>query len=206
MAKQKNNAERVKWAAGTMLYPLPAVLVSCGNAQTGFNLITIAWTGTICSTPAQCYISVRPERYSYSLLEKTGVFAINLTTEKLLFATDWCGVKSGRDFDKFKECNLTPLSAHKISAPIIAESPLAIECKITRQIPLGTHTMFIADVVGLNADGKLIDPKSEKFALDQARPIVYLHGQYYALGKPLGKFGFSVQKKIKKRSRQERKK
>lgn len=190
--------ERLDWKPGTMVYPLPAVLVSCGNAETGINLFTAAWTGTLCTEPAMCYISVRPSRYSYEIIKQTEVFVINLTTEKLARATDWCGVRSGRDYDKFKECGLTPLPAHHIDCPIVAEAPLAIECRVKKIIPLGSHDMFMAEVLGLNAAGRLVDPKTGEFALARAKPLVYVHGQYFSLGKPLGKFGFSVEKKKKR--------
>ncbi|GHT03305.1 flavin reductase [Planctomycetales bacterium] len=192
-------ADRVRWQAGTMVYPAPAALVSCGNRETGFNLITVAWTGNVCSAPAQCYISVRPERYSYRLIKETGEFAINLTTAALVRAVDWCGVKSGRDFDKFKECNLTAQPAFGIGAPVVAESPLAIECRVKQIIPLGAHDMFLAEVVALNAAGKLLD-REQSFDLASAQPLVYLHGKYYALGRPVGYFGFSVAKKKRVKS------
>jgi flavin reductase (DIM6/NTAB) family NADH-FMN oxidoreductase RutF len=191
---------KISWKPGTMIYPLPAVMVSCGNSQTKQNIITIAWTGTICTTPAMCYISVRPERYSYNIIKETGEFVINLTTKKLAFATDWCGVKSGREFDKFKEMNLTPGKAEKVSAPIIQESPINIECALKEIKPLGTHDMFIAEIVAINADDTFLDKETDLFALNEAEPICYSHGKYYMLGELIGKFGFSVEKKKKKQS------
>jgi flavin reductase (DIM6/NTAB) family NADH-FMN oxidoreductase RutF len=186
---------------GTMLYPLPAVLVSCGNAQDGFNIITIAWTGTLCSEPPMCYISVRPERYSYGLIQKSGEYVINLTTRGLAFATDWCGVKSGREVDKFKELGLTPLAAQKVRTPLIGESPLNIECRVRQVLPLGSHDMFISEVVAVNAEESLIHPRTGAFQFSHADPICFAHGRYFALGRLLGTFGFSVRKKPKSKRR-----
>jgi flavin reductase (DIM6/NTAB) family NADH-FMN oxidoreductase RutF len=182
---------------GTMLYPLPAVLVSCGNAREGFNIITIAWTGTLCSEPPMCYISVRPERYSYGLIKKSGEYVINLTTRRLVHATDWCGVKSGRQVDKFKELGLTPLEAQKVSAPLIGESPLNIECRVRQILPLGSHDMFISEVAAVNAEESLINRRNGAFRFSHADPICFAHGRYFALGRLLGTFGFSVRKKSK---------
>ncbi|MDA8142025.1 MAG: flavin reductase family protein [Desulfobacteraceae bacterium] len=190
MAKQS-------WKPGTMIYPVPAVLVSCGDAQRGYNIITIAWTGTICTEPPMCYISVRPQRYSYELIKDSGEFVINLTTQELAFAVDWCGVKSGREVNKFKEMKLTPLKAQKVQAPLIAESPLNIECQVREIVPLGSHDMFIAEVVAVNADEGLINPRTGAFEFSHARPICYSHGRYFPLGRVLGTFGFSVRKKKK---------
>ncbi|MEI6055729.1 MAG: flavin reductase family protein [Lentisphaerota bacterium] len=189
---------KIAWKPGTMVYPLPAVMVSCGNEQTGLNIITIAWTGTICTNPPMCYISVRPERHSYEIIKKTGDFVINLTTKKLAFATDWCGVKSGKDFDKFKEMNLTPGKAQKVISPIIKESPINIECAVKEIKALGSHDMFIAEVVAINADEKFFNKENDVFDLAKAEPICYSHGKYYMLGDLIGKFGFSVEKKKKK--------
>ena len=186
---------KLHWKAGTMIYPVPAVLVSCGNAQTGFNIITIAWTGTLCTTPPLCYISVRPERYSYGLIKKTGEFVINLTTRKLCFATDWCGVQSGRDVDKFKEMALTPAEAQIVQAPLIAESPLNIECRVRDIVPLGSHDMFLSEVLAINAEASLVHPSTGAFQLSHADPICYAHGRYFALGRLMGTFGYSVRKK-----------
>jgi len=185
------------WKPGTMIYPLPAVLVSCGSSPEEYTLFTVAWTGTICSDPPMCYISVRRERNSYPIIKKNMEFVINLTTRDLAYATDWCGVRSGRDYDKFKEMQLTPAPAKVVKAPIIKESPVNIECKIKEIIPLGTHDMFIADVVNVKADDKYIDPKTGRFNLEQSRPLVYFHGEYYDLGSKIGNFGWSVKKKKK---------
>ncbi len=187
------------WKPGTMVYPLPAVMVSCGDNEENYNIITIAWTGTICTDPAMCYISIRPNRHSYDIIKKTGEFVINLTTKDLAFATDWCGVKSGKDFNKFKEMNLTPGKSKEINAPIIEESPLSIECKLKQIVELGSHDMFIAEVVNVQADEKYIDPESGQFNLDKAQPIAYSHGHYYELGKLIGRFGHSVMKKKTKK-------
>ena len=178
-----------------MIYPVPAVLVSCGDAHTGFNIITIAWTGTLCTTPPLCYISVRPERYSYGLIKKTGEYVINLTTRKLAYATDWCGVQSGRDVDKFKEMALTPADAQIVSAPLIAESPLNIECRVRDIVALGSHDMFISEVLAINAEASLVHPQTGAFQLSHADPICYAHGRYFALGRLLGTFGYSVRKR-----------
>ncbi len=183
------------WKPGTMIYPVPAVLVSCGDARQGYNIITIAWTGTICTDPPMCYISVRPERHSYALIKASGEYVINLTTRKLAFAVDWCGVKSGRDFDKFKEMGLTPLPAQKVAAPLIAESPLSIECRVREVMPLGSHDMFISEVVAVNAEERLFNPRTGAFEFSHAEPICYSHGRYFPLGRVLGTFGYSVRKK-----------
>lgn len=182
------------WKPGNMLYPLPAVLVTVADKQGNQNIFTVAWAGTVCSDPAMVSISVRPERYSYHMIEETGEYVINLTTEKLTYATDYCGVKSGRDVDKFKEMNLTPVAADKVSAPLLAESPVNIECKVKEIIKLGTHDMFLAEVVAVHADEAYMDEKG-KFSLTKAHPMVYSHGTYFSLGKELGTFGYSVRKK-----------
>lgn len=182
---------------GTMLYPLPAVLVSCGATPDQYNLITVAWTGTICSDPPMCYISIRPERHSYDIIRRTGEFVINLTTEALARATDWCGVRSGRDYDKFREMGLTPEPADKVAAPAIKESPVSIECRVKQVVPLGTHDMFIADIVNVLVDEEFINAETGKFELERAGLLAYSHGEYYALGKALGHFGWSVRKKPK---------
>lgn len=177
-----------------MLYPLPAVLVSTADRQGNQNVFTVAWTGTICSDPAMVSISVRPERYSYHMIQETGEFVINLTTKDLAFATDYCGVKSGKDIDKFKEMHLTPLASDKVSAPLIKESPVNIECRVTQTIPLGTHDMFLAEVVAVHADEAYMDEKG-KFSFTKANPLVYSHGTYFTLGEKIGSFGYSVRKK-----------
>lgn len=190
---------KLTWKAGTMIYPVPAVMVSCGNKEIGENIITIAWTGTICTNPAMCYISVRKERFSYDLIKQTGEFVINLTTRDLVKATDFCGVKSGRDVDKFKEMNLTAGKSTNISAPLIEESPVNIECKVVEIKELGSHDMFLAEVISVNVDENLID-ENGKFHLEQSNPIAYSHGSYFDLNNELGTFGYSVKKtkKIKK--------
>ena len=183
------------WKAGTLIYPLPAVLVSCGECEEEYNMLTVAWTGTICTSPAMCYISVRPERHSYPIIRRTGEFVINLTTKAMAHATDWCGVKSGRDVNKFAETGLTPEKAQVVNAPAIAESPISIECRVKQVLPLGTHDMFIAEVVNILVDEQYIDPETGKFDLERACPIVYSHGEYFELGKLIGHFGWSVRRK-----------
>ena len=183
------------WKPGTMIYPLPAILVSCGSTAEEYNLITVAWTGTLCTNPPMCYISVRPERHSYAIIKKNMEFVLNLTTEDMAFATDWCGVRSGRDYDKFEEMRLTPGKATIVSAPIVEESPLNIECRVKEIISLGSHDMFIAEVVNVRADERYLNPQTGKFELSESHPLVYLHGAYYGLGKKIGKFGWSVEKK-----------
>ncbi|MCU0409369.1 MAG: flavin reductase family protein [Bacteroidales bacterium] len=192
--------EKVIWKPGTMIYPLPAVMVSCGDREDNYNIITVSWTGTICTDPAMCYISVRPERHSYGLIKSCGGFVINLTTSALAFATDWCGVKSGRDHNKFSEMKLTAARASEVNAPLIMESPVNIECTVRQIIELGSHHMFISDVVAVNADKSLIDQHTGRFRLDEAIPLCYSHGKYYETGQLIGKFGFSVQKKKKSRN------
>lgn len=182
------------WKAGNMLYPLPAVLVSVGNEAGDKNVLTIAWAGTICTNPPMVSISVRPERYSYQIIKDTGEFVINLTTKELVFATDYCGVKSGRDVDKFAEMGLTPLQGEFVQAPLIQESPVNIECKVVEVKELGSHHMFMAEVVAVHADEMYMD-EHHKFHLSKAEPIVYSHGTYYSLGEEIGSFGYSVRKK-----------
>lgn len=181
-----------------MIYPLPAVLVSCGESPQEYNMLTVAWTGTICSTPAMCYISVRPERHSYEIIKRTGEFVINLTTEALARATDWCGVKSGREEDKFKAMGLNAIPSAVVKAPTLAESPISIECRVQQILPLGSHDMFIAKVVNVSVDSEYIDPESGKFDLQRAKLIAYSHGEYFKLGEAIGHFGWSVRKKPKK--------
>lgn len=191
--------KRQSWKPGNMLYPLPAVMVSCQREGEKPNIITLAWVGTVCSDPAMVSISVRPERYSYDIIRETGEFVINLTTEELLYATDYCGVKSGRDIDKYKEMNLTPLNSEKISAPGIAESPVCIECKVQNELALGSHTMFVAEVVNITVDEAYLK-ENGRFALNESGLVAYSHGTYFSLGKPLGTFGYSVKKaKIRKK-------
>ena len=185
----------VSWKPGTLIYPLPAVLVSCGSNEEEYNLLTISWVGTICTNPPMCYISVRPERHSYDILKKNKEFVINLTNEEMAYATDWCGVRSGKDHNKFKEMNLTPAKSEFISAPIIKESPLSIECRVKEIVKLGSHDMFIADVVNVQADSRYINLETGEFKLSEAKLIAYSHGHYYKLGEEIGKFGWSVKKK-----------
>lgn len=187
------------WKAGNMVYPLPAVMVSAGDKEGNINIITVAWTGTICTNPAMLYISVRPERYSYNMIRESGEFVVNLTTEALVKATDYCGVRSGRDVDKWKEAKLTPGKANELQyAPIIVESPVNIECKVKEVKELGSHHMFIAEVVSVQVDDKYMN-ETGKFCLNETGLIAYSHGQYLQLGKELGTFGYSIKKKTKKR-------
>lgn len=188
------------WKPGNMLYPLPAVMVSVTDGQGNDNIITVAWTGTICTNPPMVYISVRPSRYSYEMLKKTGEFVINLTTEELAFATDYCGVRSGRDVDKFKEAHLTKEPAQFVKAPMIKESPVSIECRVTEVKELGSHHMFLAEVLAVHAQQEYID-KNNKFQLNKAKSIVYSHGEYLGTGKSLGTFGYSVKKRKKQEKR-----
>ena len=194
---------RTDWKPGTLIYPLPAVLVSCGATPDEWNLLTIAWTGTVCSDPPMCSISVRPERHSYELIRRTGEFVINLTTRDMARATDWCGVRSGRDYDKFRETGLTPLPAAHVAAPLIEESPVNIECRVKQVIPLGSHDLFLAEVVGIEVDPAYIDEQTGRFRMDRAGLIAYAHGAYYELGKQLGTFGWSVRKRPAVRRRKE---
>ena len=189
------------WKPGTMIYPLPAVLVSCGATPEEYNLFTVAWTGTVCTNPPMCYISVRPERYSYEIIKRTGEFVINLTTKRLARATDWCGVRSGRDYDKFAQMGLTASPAAVVAAPVVEESPVAIECRVKQIVPLGSHDMFVADVVNVLVDEEYIDPESGRLDLQRAEPITYCHGEYFSLGEVIGHFGWSVRKKPRKTSK-----
>ncbi len=182
------------WRPGTMIYPLPAVLVSCGDSDVS-NILTVAWTGTICSDPAMCYISVRPERYSHDLIKRHMEFTINLTTADMAKATDWAGVRSGRDYDKWKETGLTPEPGIAVACPSVKEAPVSIECRVRDIISLGSHDMFIGEVLNVLADERWLDPETGKFSLEKAGPLVYAHGGYYGLGDYIGHFGFSVKKK-----------
>jgi flavin reductase (DIM6/NTAB) family NADH-FMN oxidoreductase RutF len=182
------------WKPGNMLYPLPVVMVSCNRENEKPNIVTVAWAGTICSDPAMVSISVRPERYSHNIIEETGEFVINLVTKDLAYATDYCGVRSGRDVDKFKEMNLTPLPSQKIKAVGIAESPVNIECKVTEVKDLGSHSIFLAEVVGVQVDESLMD-ENGKFHLNASGLMAYSHGSYKELGADIGTFGYSVKKK-----------
>ncbi len=187
-----------------MIYPLPAVMVSCGSTPEEYNILTVSWTGTICSDPPLCYISVRPSRHSFKIIKKYGEFVINLTTKSLAFATDWCGVKSGADVNKFEKMGLTPVAATMVKAPLIRESPVNIECRVLEIKELGSHHMFISEVLAVNADEELVDKKTGQFRFSDAVPLCYSHGKYYETGKLIGKFGFSVEKKRKKAVRNKR--
>lgn len=190
---------KVMWKPGTFLYPLPAVMVSCGTMKES-NIITVAWTGILNTNPATVYISVRPTRYSYNLIKDLGEFVINLTTEDLAYATDWCGVKSGRDVDKFEKMHLTKQKANFVSCPMIEESPVSVECKVKEIKEFGSHHTFIAEVLAINADEKYID-KTGRFDISKCNLMAYSNGHYYSLGKKIGKFGFSVEKKKKNKKK-----
>ena len=201
MTRETDNKEeevmgRVIWKPGTFIYPIPAVMVSCGNMEKS-NIITVAWTGILNTNPATCYISVRPERHSHNIIKESGEFVINLTNKNLAFATDWCGVKTGAKVDKFKEMNLHKEKAKFIKTPLIKESPVSIECKVKQIVPLGSHDMFVAEVLSIDVDDRYIDEKGA-FDISKCDLIAYANGGYYPLGKKIGKFGFSVEKKSKK--------
>lgn len=177
-----------------MISPVPATLISCGTDTEHSNLFTASWVGTLCTNPAMVYVSIRPERYSHQIIKETGEYVINLTTQKIVHATDWCGVKSGRDYNKWKETGLTPAKSHIISAPYVEESPLSLECKVTQIVPLGSHDMFMAEVVNVLVDDQYINPETGKLDLAQAGIIAYAHGEYFALGDFIGYFGWSIKK------------
>lgn len=189
---------KLMWKPGTMLYPVPSVMVSCRNTKNENNIITIAWTGIICSDPAMLYISVRPERHSYEMIKETGEFVVNIPNSKLAFATDFCGVKSGKSVNKFEHLKLTPAKSNLVAAPYIDECPVNLECKVKDIIKLGTHDMFIAEIMCVNVDDSLLDSKG-KLHLNKADLICYNHGEYRTLADSLGTFGFSVKKKIMKK-------
>ena len=186
---------KVIWKPGTFIYPIPAVMVTCGTIEKS-NIITVAWTGILNTNPAMCYISVRPEIYSHDIIKEKGEFVINLTTKQLAYATDWCGVKSGKNVDKFKEMKLTKEKANFVKAPLIKESPVSVECKVKEIVPLGSHDMFVAEVLSIDVDEKYIDEKGA-FDISKCDLIAYANGGYYSLNKKIGKFGYSVQKKKK---------
>ena len=186
--------EKQVWKPGNMLYPVPAVMVTVQDAEGRSNIITIAWTGTVCTNPPMLYISVRPERHSYRMLKETGEFVVNMTTKKLAKAADYCGVRSGRDVDKWKETGLTPEKAQAVSVPLIAESPVNIECRVKDVLKLGSHHMFLAEVLAVDVDESLLD-MGGRLALEKAEPVVYSHGEYYGLSELMGTFGWSVRKK-----------
>ena len=190
---------KITWKGGTFVYPLPAVMVSCGDMKNS-NIITVAWTGIINTNPAMCYISVRPERFSHELIKKNGEFVINLTTKELARATDWCGVKSGRDFDKFKKMGLTKEKATIVKSPMIAESPISVECKVDKILPLGSHDMITAKIVAINVSDKFVNEKGA-FDISKCDLMAYANGGYYPLGKKIGQFGFSVMKKSTKKKK-----
>ena len=185
------------WKPGNMLYPLPAVMVTVADSEGKDNIITVAWAGTVCTNPPMVSISVRPERFSYAMLRQTGEFVINLTTEKLAYATDYCGVKSGRDVDKFEKLKLTREKADFVKGPMIAESPVSIECRVAKVEELGSHHLFLAEVVAVHADEEYLD-ETGKFQWNKTRPLAYSHGEYFGLGKKIGKCGYSVRKRRKK--------
>ena len=190
---------KITWKGGTFIYPLPAVMVSCGDMKNA-NIITVAWTGIINTNPAMCYISVRPERFSLGIIKKNKEFVINLTTKELARTTDWCGVKSGRDFDKFKEMGLTKEKATIVKAPMIAESPISVECKVDKIVPLGSHEMITAKIVAINVSDEFVDEKGA-FDISKCGLMAYANGGYYPLGKKIGQFGFSVMKKATKKKK-----
>ncbi|MDR1258966.1 MAG: flavin reductase family protein [Tannerellaceae bacterium] len=185
---------KTNWKPGTMIYPLPAVMISCGSEPPEYNIITASWTGTLCSNPPMCYASIRPERHSAAIIRKNMEFVINLTTRNMARATDWCGVVSGKDHDKFSEAGLTPVKASVVNAPAIGESPLCIECRVREIMALGSHDMYISDVVNVMADEQYLDPDSGAFDMQRADLLAYVHGSYYALGDFIGKFGWSVKR------------
>ncbi len=195
---------KVKWKGGTLLAPVPPVMVSCGDMESS-NIITVAWTGIINSEPPKTYISVRPSRHSYNIIKERGEFVINLTPSRLVRSVDWCGVYSGKNVDKFAKCKLTKEVANEVAAPVIAECPVALECKVTDIVPLGTHDMFVADIVAVDVAEELIDEKG-KLHLEKAGLTAYAHGDYFALGKKIGSFGFSVKKKQNKKPNHNKKK
>lgn len=196
--------KKLPWKPGNMVYPVPAVMVTVADSKGNSNIFTVAWTGTVCTNPPMAYISVRPERYSYGMLKETGEFVINLTTEALVRATDYCGVRSGRDTDKWKDTGLTPQEAYQVAVPLIAESPVNIECRVREVMELGSHHMFLADVVSVDVDESWMN-ESGKLELNRAKPIVYSHGEYHGLSELLGTFGYSVRRDAAKKAAAEAK-
>lgn len=191
------------WKPGNMLYPVPAVMVSCKRADERPNIITVAWAGTVCSDPAMLSVSIRKERYSHDIIKESGEFVVNLVTGELTRACDWCGVKSGKDFDKFEEMKLTEYKSEYMDAPAISESPVNIYCKVKQILELGSHDMFVAEVVGVTVDDKYMD-ENGRFELSKTGLITYSHGEYFLLGKKLGKFGYSVKKNVRSKKKQAR--
>jgi flavin reductase (DIM6/NTAB) family NADH-FMN oxidoreductase RutF len=187
-----------EWKPGTMIYPLPALMISCGAEPAEYNILTVSWAGTLCSNPPLCYISVRPERYSYPILTRNMEYVINLTTRDMAYAADWCGVVSGKDHRKFEELKLTPGKSSAVRAPLIEESPLCIECRAREVLSLGSHDMFISEVLNVKADDRYIDPVTGAFDMQRAGLLVYAHGNYYGLGELIGHFGWSVKKNDKR--------
>ncbi|MGI5893976.1 MAG: flavin reductase family protein [Candidatus Merdivicinus sp.] len=188
---------KLSWKPGTLISPIPPAMVSCGTMEHP-NILTIAWTGIVNTIPPMTYISVRPQRFSYPIIKESGEFVINLTTRQLVRACDWCGVKSGAKEDKFSACHLTPEAYPNFSAPGISESPVNFCCRVRQIIPLGSHDMFLADIVGMHVDGQFVDDAG-KLHLDRAGLVAYSHGEYFALGEKIGSFGFSVKKTPKKK-------
>jgi flavin reductase (DIM6/NTAB) family NADH-FMN oxidoreductase RutF len=197
----ERQAKKLLWKPGTMLYPVPAVLVSCGRLGGTQNLVTVAWTGMACTDPPMCTIALRPQRHSYALIRRSGEFVVNLTTAAMARAVDWCGVKSGRDHDKFREMKLTPLPAKHVGAPLVGEAPVSLECRMRDSRPLGSHCLFIAEILAVHADPAYFDARTGYFNLAAARPLCYCHGHYYEMGRHIGKFGFSVEKKVQGKKR-----
>lgn len=196
--------KKLKWKGGTLLAPVPPVMVTCGDMENS-NIITVAWTGIINSDPPKTYISVRPSRHSYNIIKERGEFVINLTPSRLVRSADWCGVYSGKNVDKFAKCKLTKEQANEVSAPLISECPVALECKVSDIVPLGTHDMFIADIAAVDIEEELVDEKG-KLHLERAGLAAYAHGDYFTLGKKIGSFGFSVKKKQSKKNPHNKKK
>ena len=183
------------WKPGTLIYPQPTVMISCGTTPEEYNIITVGWVGTLCTNPPMCYISLRPERHSYDIIKRNMEFVINLTNKDLAKSADWCGIRSGKHNNKFEATNLTPGKSSVINTPTITESPISLECKVKEIVPLGSHHMFIAEIVNVQADDKYLDPSTGQFDMQKANLIAYAHGNYYELTKHIGKFGWSVEKK-----------
>ncbi len=192
---RSNDMAKIKWKGGALIAPLPPVMVSCGDMEKS-NIITVAWTGIINTIPPKTYISVRPSRHSYNIIKESGEFVLNLTPSRLIKSADYCGIYTGAKVDKFTKCNLTKENATEVACPLIGESPLSLECKVTEIIPLGTHDMFLADIVAVDVDDELLD-KNGKLDLSRAGLAAFAHGEYYELGRKIGSFGFSAVKKKK---------
>lgn len=191
---------RVDWKPGTLIYPLPAVLISCGSMEDGkANILTASWVSTVCTNPPMCVVGIRPERYSHDLIQEHGAFGINLSTVSMARETDWCGVVSGRKMDKFEACGFTKEVGSTLGVPLIEESPISLECRVREVTPLGSHDLFLAEVVSVRADEQYIDPETGAFDMKRAGLLVYAHGEYFGLGEYIGHFGWSVRKKKTKR-------